>query len=832
MDGTYVFLGPTLTQAAASAELDAVYLPPVTAGDVYRLWRRHPRVIGIVDGRVPAVWHKEIMWVMERGVHVFGSAGVGALRAAELDGFGMRGVGWVYRAFREGTLNRDDEVAVDCDAAEDGYRPLTEAMADIRTTLLAAERGDVISAATRDILTSAGTALFYRDRTWPGLIRAGRAAGAAAAELDALRGWLPAGRVAQQAGDAVAMLREIRAFLATDPAPRQVKWTTSATAIFEAAKNRAGTMESHETVRRGSTARGAHGMTGTVAVEALAGELTEILLHSDPFGASLMGIDGYEDAVPDLSAEARQSRRDRLVSVIVRCGQGKAESGRPGDDHVLLDAVRDTAERELAAADSRADEFSVTTFPLGGPSLMLLIASQTRITDPPGATAYLARCERIPAYLDQYTDMVRDAARDGLLPVAPLVHTAVRQLRDYLAHPGNDPMLIHPAPPGWARGTAWRDDLERVIQDLVWPAVGRHLDLLTSLLPRSRPPERAGLLHVPGGVAAYACCVRNGTTLPLDPDTLYRTGLAALGEIEEEIADLGRRTLGTRDVADVMTRLRAEASLTATAGADPMKRAAAAIARAADALPDMFHAPLPPVCAVEPMPAHMAEFGAPPYYWPPARDGSRPGAYLFNNAQPGQAGSWALEVTAFHEGVPGHHVQFSRMQLLARLPLLLTAFYVVPHGEGWGLYAEQLADEFGLYSDDTQRLGMLSCAAWRAVRLVVDTGLHSRGWSRARAREFALAHSPMPADFVDAEIDRYIALPGQALGYLVGKQEILRLRDKARSQLGADYDIRDFHAAILDHGSLPLTVVGQVVDEWVDSRKRKEHSRQGDSGRE
>ena len=829
MDGTYVFLGPSLTQTAASAELDAVYLPPVTAGDVYRLWRRHPRVIGIVDGSVPAVWHKEILWVMERGVHVFGSAGVGALRAAELDGFGMRGVGWVYRAFSEGTLNRDDEVAVDCGAAEDGYRPLTEAMADIRRTLLAAERGDVISVATRDILTSAGTALFYRDRTWPGLIKAGRAAGADAAELDALRGWLPAGRVAQQAGDAVAMLREIRGFLATDPAPRQVNWTMAATATFEAAKNHAGTREGSgdgppRFGHQGSTRDG-----GTAAVEALADELTEILLRGDPFGASLMGIDGYEDAVPDLSAEARQSRRDRLVSVIVRCGQGKTESGRHGDD-VLLDAVRDTAERELAAADSRADEFSVTTFPLGGPSLTLLIASQTRITDPGSATAYLARCERIPAYLDQYTDMVRDAAQDGLLPVASLADTVIRQLRGYLAHPGNDPMLTHQAPPGWARAAAWRDDLERVVQDLVRPAVGRHVDLLTSLLPRSRPPDQAGLLHVPGGVAAYACCVRNGTTLPLDPDTLYRTGLAALGEIEEEIADLGQRTLGTRVVADVMTRLRADASPTATGGADPMKRAAAAIARAADALPDMFRAPLPPVCAVEPMPSHMAGFGAPPYYWPPARDGSRPGAYLFNNAQPGQAGSWALEVTAFHEGVPGHHVQFSRLQLLERLPLLLTAFYVVPHGEGWGLYAEQLADEFGLYSDDTQRLGMLSCAAWRAVRLVVDTGLHSRGWSRARAREFAHAHSPMPADFIDAEIDRYIALPGQALGYLVGKQEILRLRDKARSRLGADYDIRDFHSAILDHGSLPLTVLGQVVDKWVDRQRRKEHSRPG--GRE
>jgi uncharacterized protein (DUF885 family) len=213
----------------------------------------------------------------------------------------------------------------------------------------------------------------------------------------------------------------------------------------------------------------------------------------------------------------------------------------------------------------------------------------------------------------------------------------------------------------------------------------------------------------------------------------------------------------------------------------------------------------------------MAGFGAPPFYSPPARDGSRPGAYLFNAVDPGQAGSWALEATAFHEAVPGHHVQFARLQALRHLPLMLTAFYVVPHGEGWGLYAERLADEFGLYSDDIQRLGMLSCAAWRAVRLVVDTGLHARGWSRERAREFALAHSPMPENFVDAEIDRYIAVPGQALGYLVGQREILRLRDHARTRLGAAFDIRDFHSAVLDHGSLPLRVLTEVVGEWLAS---------------
>jgi uncharacterized protein (DUF885 family) len=557
-------------------------------------------------------------------------------------------------------------------------------------------------------------------------------------------------------------------------------------------------------------------MRAGASIGGLADELAKILLRNDPFWASYMAISGYEDAVPDLSPECQQAWRDQLADMIVRCGQCDADAA-DADSGVLLETVRDHAARELAAADSRVDEFSVTTFPLGGPSRMLLIASRTRVTDPAGAAAYLTRCRGLPAYLDQYTARLRAAARDGLLPVAPLVNDAIRQLQDHLSHPERDPMLSGRAPEGWAGAAAWRDEIERVVRDDIRPAIGRYADLLAELLPRSRPPEQAGLLHVPGGVAAYASCVRNGTTLQFDPDELHRIGLAALTEIDERIAELGRHTVGTRDAGDVMARLRGDVSLAAPAGGAAMTRAAAAIARAQERLPDMFRSPMPPPCAVEPMPPHMAEFGAPPYYSPPARDGSRPGAYLFNSVHPGAAGSWALEATAFHEAVPGHHAQFARLQLMPHLPQLLTAFYVVPHGEGWGLYAERLADEFGLYSDDMQRLGMLGCAAFRAVRLVVDSGLHARGWSRARAREFALAHSPMPETFVDAEIDRYIAVPGQALGYHIGQREILRLRDDARSRLGAAYDIRDFHSAVLDHGSLPLAVLGQVVEAWAAS---------------
>jgi hypothetical protein len=180
--------------------------------------------------------------MMEHGVHVFGAAGLGALRAAELDSFGMHGVGTVYQAFRDGTLDRDDEVAVRHGTAEDGYRPLSEAMVNIRSTLLAAQDQGIVSATTRGILLVAGTALFYPERTWPELLRAAEATQADAAELEALRRWLPAERIDQQAADAVAMLREMRTFLAADPAPQEVSWSMADTAMWEVAKRRADTV--------------------------------------------------------------------------------------------------------------------------------------------------------------------------------------------------------------------------------------------------------------------------------------------------------------------------------------------------------------------------------------------------------------------------------------------------------------------------------------------------------------------------------------------------------------------------------------------------------------
>jgi uncharacterized protein (DUF885 family) len=214
----------------------------------------------------------------------------------------------------------------------------------------------------------------------------------------------------------------------------------------------------------------------------------------------------------------------------------------------------------------------------------------------------------------------------------------------------------------------------------------------------------------------------------------------------------------------------------------------------------------------------VAVSGAAPHYTPPRLDGGRPGTYWFNTERPTAGTGWDLEVVAFHEAVPGHHLQLSRLQLLGELPALQRQRSITAFSEGWGLYAEQLAEEAGLYSDDQARLGAVSSALMRSVRLVVDTGLHAFGWSRQQALDYAIAHVPMPPSFMADEIDRYLVMPGQALAYLTGKLEILRQRQRAQLRLGDRFSLPDFHAAVLDQGSLPLPALASSIGGWLDSQ--------------
>jgi uncharacterized protein (DUF885 family) len=220
------------------------------------------------------------------------------------------------------------------------------------------------------------------------------------------------------------------------------------------------------------------------------------------------------------------------------------------------------------------------------------------------------------------------------------------------------------------------------------------------------------------------------------------------------------------------------------------------------------------------MPQVVASSGMAPHYSPPRLDGSRPGTFWFNTECPTAGTGWDLEVVAFHEAVPGHHLQLSRIQLLTDLPALQRQRSVTVFSEGWGLYAEQLAGEIGLYSGTEGTLGALAASLMRAARLVIDTGLHDLGWSRQKAVDFYVAHVPMPVEFLANEVDRYIIWPGQALAYLTGKLEILRLRDEARRALGGGFALPDFHGAVLDSGSLPMPVLEEKIRFWM---ARSEH---------
>ena len=243
---------------------------------------------------------------------------------------------------------------------------------------------------------------------------------------------------------------------------------------------------------------------------------------------------------------------------------------------------------------------------------------------------------------------------------------------------------------------------------------------------------------------------------------------------------------------------------------------AASLERAREVVPQWFGRLPLASCVILEMPSHEEDHVGAAYYRPSAEDGSRPGQYVVNTSNPQDRPRYEAEALAYHEAVPGHHLQGALGQELRGLPDFRRHLGPTAYFEGWGLYAERLADEMGLYSGDLDRLGMLSFDAWRAARLVVDTGIHAMGWSRQQAIDYMLAHTALAPRAVADEVDRYIALPGQALAYKTGQLELLRIREEAQRRMGAAFDIRGFHDAILSDGALPLPTLAEVVYAWAD----------------
>ncbi|WP_258905509.1 DUF885 family protein [Actinokineospora sp. UTMC 2448] len=539
----------------------------------------------------------------------------------------------------------------------------------------------------------------------------------------------------------------------------------------------------------------------------LADELTTLKFGAEPVFATLLGVPGYDERLADPSAESEARVRAAAVDIAKRAA---AVTDVDGQDAVTVKVVAQQAEAVVDAIDARLAEHTVTDLFVGPAARLLSFLPMVVLPDAERATSYLARLRAIPAHLDAHAQRHREGVAAGRVPVRRLVDNAVAHLDRYLAD-GPDPLLTQ-AMPGEDRG--FEAERERVVAEVVRPAFARYRQtLVDEIAAHGRPDDRPGLCALPDGDAAYARMVRVHTTTDRTPDELHQTGLDIIAGLREEYAELGAKVFGTRDQAEIFRRLIEDPALRWSSAEELLNHARACIERAEAVAPQWFGRLPSQRCQVEAVPANEAAGAPAAYYMQPSMDGLRPGVYYANTHEAEKRDRFLSEVTAFHEAVPGHHFQLT-IALELDLPLLRRIADVNAYTEGWGLYTERLAEEMGLYSDDVARIGMLAMDSMRAGRLVVDTGLHAKGWSREQAVAYLRENTPLSAVDINAEVDRYIAYPGQALSYMVGRLEIQRIRREAEARLGERFDIRGFHDVVLGNGMLPLSVLDEVVRGW------------------
>ena len=523
----------------------------------------------------------------------------------------------------------------------------------------------------------------------------------------------------------------------------------------------------------------------------LADEMMDLVLDDEPLSATLLGLPGRDHLLRDLTADAEL--RTRAEDVLRRA---------VGDD-VTSAVVANEARSLIEKLDAGLVDLTFADAWNSAAAGLLTILPLIRPADDAGRRDHMARLAAVPGFLARLEDRQRAAVTAGRVPLERLVRKGIVFLDRYLADPDGDPL----------RGPD--QDRDRLLAEEVRPAFAAYRTFLVAeVLPCGRSDDRPGLCHVPGGEVAYTALLRRFTTTAATPAELHRTGTELMARLEREYRDLGFRVFGLESAAATRERVRADPAFR-WRDADEMIAAAKATLARAELVASQWFGRLPRgECAVERVPAAEQDHGPSAYYVDPALDGSRPGTYFVNTRTPCEQDRTIAESLAFHEGVPGHHLQISLAQERGDLPLLRRTAMIDVYIEGWGLYAERLADEMGLYTDDVTRLGMVSQDLVRAARLVVDTGMHAFGWTRAKAVDYLRANTAMSDDDVESQVDRFIETPGQALAYMVGRLEIQRLRDEAAARMGEGFDLRAFHDVVLGGGPLPMAVLADVVERW------------------
>ena len=555
----------------------------------------------------------------------------------------------------------------------------------------------------------------------------------------------------------------------------------------------------------------------------LSDEFFQIQHTADPFSATMLGVSGFDALVPDVSRSGSAVSVAKISDLERRLEGIDTLNLNPADqvNHAVLGRLawgaRSDIENALWEASASASGYS-------SPQAMMFMSVPTvSINNSSDVDNYLERLSKLPEFLDAVLDRHREANAEGRFSTRVGIGQAIDQLSGHLGLSLADDTLLSPKLPSDVDQDRVKGRAAEIVTESIRPAMRRLLaGLQDELLPLARADDRVGISFVPGGDSGYRDAVRRHTTTDLTPAEIHQIGMDCLADLKAEWAELGGRTFGTREVPEILSRLRSDRSLRFARGSQILDVVTKALLRAEEVRNDWFPVYQIADCTIEEINPIEAGSAALAHYRGPSADGSRAGAHCVLTTAPQDRFNYEYEALAFHESTPGHHLQLSVAQTLTHLPAyrrFLDA-EVCGYVEGWGLYSERLADEMGLYTSDVSRLGMLSFDALRACRLVVDTGIHHLGWSRKQAMDFMWENTATTRENVRNEIDRYISWPGQALAYMIGRREISRLRKVAEDRLGPRFEIRAFHGTVLGNGAVPLGILEKIVLDWIETTSK------------
>ncbi len=547
-------------------------------------------------------------------------------------------------------------------------------------------------------------------------------------------------------------------------------------------------------------------------------------LSVHPVEATARGVRDYDDQISDLSLGGRDAQIKAEQGFVTRL-DAVPEAGLDTADKVnravLLRMLRD----DIASDKHQAERLMLFTTYYSWHQGFSGMADGLPFYTRADYDSYLKRLALYPKQNGDGMAITRQAIRGGYVLPCSVLGAFAKGISGIVAEPPEGTRFYEPftrAKPRDISDADWAALQERavaVIRDVITPEYGKWHDLFVAdYLPKCRKSDSASTL--PGGAAWYASRVRTHTTTDLTPDQIHQVGL-------DEVARIGKRMdaiaakAGYPSRAAFIQHLRTDPSYYAKTP-EELLRVAARQAKTIDGLLPRYFATLPRLpYGIKPIPAAEAEGTTTAYYGPGAPEAGISGTYWVNTSKLDQRPFWELPALTAHEAVPGHHNQIALQQELPLPPFRKYLAGFTAYVEGWALYTEYLGEEMGLYDTPEKMMGRLSYEMWRACRLVVDTGIHAKGWDKAKAVAFMKANSALSDANIDAEVNRYISWPGQALGYKLGEIKIRELRARAEQQLGPKFDLRRFHDAVLSQGAVPLTVLESQIDGWIAAEKAR-----------